>query len=135
MSVAVVALMVTTGVALAGCAEKEDPLEVKQSVVFTDIRDGTNSEYYTVRSEAIGVEDGIGARITLGFDVTFPNSITINPVSTIHFPDDTTVLCEADFRRLPGLVDTLDTWDFECDPGEFPEETDGAYIVVVDEYH
>ena len=133
--IATLVVVASVALALTGCAAKEDPLAVEKSVTFTDIRDETNSEYYTVKSTATGVQDGIGARITLGFDVNFANSITINPVSTIHFADGSTAKCEADFRRLPGLVDTLSTWDFECDPGAFPEETEGAYLVVVDEYH
>lgn len=122
--------------ALSGCAEKVDPLEVRQSLTITDVRDQTNSEYYTVRDTVTGVEDGIGARITLGFGVTHANQTKFSPVSTIHFPDGSTVVCEAgDPRRVPSLVDSLDTWDFECTPGAFPEDTDGAYLVVVDDYH
>lgn len=134
--IAALLTMGTLSLALSGCAEKVDPLEVQQSLTITDIRDETNSEYYTVRGTATGVEDGIGARITLGFDVTNSNQIKFSPVSTIHFADGSTVVCEAgDPRRVPSLVDSLDTWNFECTPGAFPEDTDGAYLVVVDEYH
>lgn len=122
-------------ISVTGCGEEEDPLAVHKSVTFSDVRDETASEFYTVRGTATGVQDGVGARITLGFDVSNANSITINPVSTIHWADGSTSKCEADFRQLPGLVETLDTWEFECEPGTFPEDTDGARLVVVDEYH
>ena len=54
----------------------------------------------------------------------------------ITFDDGTELTCEADdLRRVPSLVDTTDSWDFACDAGEFPEDSDSAALVVVDDYN
>jgi hypothetical protein len=121
-------------VILSGCAAEDDPLKVQKSVTFTDVRDETASDYYSVRDRATAVQDGVGARVTLGFDVSDSTHAYIDPIATIHWSNGTTSKCEADLRRLPALVDTLDTWDFECEPATFPAKTGGAYLVVVDDY-
>ena len=131
------ALTVTAGlvIALAGCAqEKVDPLEVTNSATITDITDNTQTGFYTVNSAVLSTTS-LGTELTLGFSILNSNGIKFSPVSTISFSDGTELTCEADDpRRVPSLVDTTDSWDFACD-ADFPKDSDGAKLVVVDAYN
>ncbi|KQQ18675.1 hypothetical protein ASF48_17285 [Rathayibacter sp. Leaf299] len=122
-------------VALSGCAEeKPDPLAVTDSATITDITDNTGTGYYTVDAATL-TTTGLGTELELAFTILNSNGIKFNPVSTITFSDGSVVTCEADdLRRIPSLVDSTDSWDFACD-GSFPEDSDGARLVVVDSYN
>lgn len=134
---AVSALTVAVGlaIALAGCAQEEvDPLEVTNSATITDITDNTETGSYTVDSAVLNTTS-LGTELTLGFTILNSNGISFSPVSTITFSDGTELTCEADdLRRVPSLMDTTDSWDFACD-GDFPKDSDGAKLVVVDDYN
>jgi hypothetical protein len=135
-SVVVVALVMGTSVTLAGCAEeKVDPLAVTNSATVSDITDNTGTDYYTVDSANL-TTTAIGTRLELGFTILNSNGTYFSPVSTITFADGTVLTCEAgDPRRVPSLVASTDTWDFECDAAGFPADSQGASLVVVDEYN
>lgn len=131
-----VVILVGVGVTVAGCAgEDVDPLAVTNSASITDIRDNTNTGWYTVDSADLAT-NGLGTELTLGFTITNANHTEFNPVSTITFSDGTVLTCEADdLRRVPSLQESTDTWDFACDADEFPEDADGSYIEIVDTYN
>lgn len=130
------AVVITLGISLSGCAqEKVDPLEVTNSATITDITDITETGFYTVDSAVLNTTS-FGTELTLGFTILNSNGINFSPVSTITFNDGTELTCEADdLRRVPSLVDTTDSWDFACDADEFPEDSAGAALVVVDDYN
>jgi len=128
--------MVALAISLSGCAqEKVDPLEVTNSTTITNITDNTDTGFYTVDSAELNTTS-FGTELTLGFTISNSNSLKFSPISTITFGDGTELTCEADdLRRVPSLVDTTDSWDFACDAAEFPEDSDGASLVVVDDYN
>ncbi|MBF4591678.1 hypothetical protein [Curtobacterium sp. VKM Ac-1395] len=132
------ALAVATGitVTLAGCAQEQaDPLEVTNTATINDITDNTDTGFYTVDSAVLNTTS-VDTELTLGSTILKSNGIKFSPVSTITFSDGTELTCEADDpRRVPSLVDTTDSWDFACDANEFPEDSDGAKLVVVDDYN
>ncbi|WP_439690447.1 hypothetical protein ACRQ4C_05800 [Curtobacterium sp. SP.BCp] len=134
--VAVVAVMSSLGVALAGCSQKEDdPLEVTNTATIRDITDNTDTGFYTVDSAVLNTTS-LGTELTLGFTILNSNHTSFSPVSTITFKDGTVLTCEADdVRRVPSLQDTTDSWDFACDSDEFPRDSDDASLVVVDAYN
>ncbi|WP_146078258.1 hypothetical protein [Rathayibacter rathayi] len=134
-SLATLALAVGVTSALVGCAEeKTDPLAVTSSASITDITDNTATGYYTVDAATL-TTTGFGTELELAFTILNSNGIKFNPVSTITFSDGSVVTCEADdLRRIPSLVESTDSWDFAC-VGFFPEDSDGARLVVVDTYN
>lgn len=133
---AALAVTVCLSAALVGCAQQEaDPLEVTNTATINDITDNTDTGYYTVDSAVLNTTS-FGTELTLGFTILNSNGIKFNPVSTITFSDGTELTCEADdLRRVPSLVDTTDSWDFACDADEFPTDSDGAALTVVDDYN
>lgn len=133
---AALAVTVCLSVALVGCAQQEaDRLEVTNTATINDITDNTDTGYYTVDSAVLNTTS-FGTELTLGFTILNSNGIKFSPVSTITFRDGTELTCEADDpRRVPSLVDTTDSWDFACDADEFPTDSDGTTLVVVDDYN
>lgn len=133
---AALAVTVCLTVALVGCAQQEtDSLEVTNTATINDITDNTDTGYYTVDSAVLNTTS-FGTELTLGFTILNSNGIKFSPVSTITFSDGTELTCEADDpRRVPSLVDTTDSWDFACDADEFPTDSDGATLVIVDDYN
>jgi hypothetical protein len=121
---------------LVGCAQQEaDPREVTNTTTITDITDNTDTGYYTVDSAVLNTTS-FGTELTLSFTIVHSNGIKFSPVSMITFSDGTELTCEADdLRRVPSLMDTTDSWDFACDADEFPTDSDGATLVVVDDYN
>lgn len=131
----VAALGLTTGVGSCSSAPEVDPLAVTNSATITDIEDNTGTGYYTVSSAKL-TTNGLGTELELGFTILNTNGIKFSPVSVITFADGTVLTCEADdLRRVPSLVKTTDSWDFACDAAEFPANTKGATVVVVDDYN
>jgi hypothetical protein len=130
------AAVTTLGISLSGCAqEKLDPLKVTNSATISDITDNTDTGFYTVDSAVLNTTS-FGTELTLGFTILNSNGSKFSPVSTITFNDGTELTCEADdLRRLPSLVNTTDSWDFACEADEFPEDSAGAALVVVDDYN
>lgn len=129
-------MVIALGASLSGCAqEKVDSLEVTNSATITDVTDNTDTGFYTVDSAALNTTS-FGTELTLYFTILNSNGIKFSPVSTITFNDGTELTCEADDpRRVPSLVDTTDSWGFACDADEFPEDSAGAALVVVDDYN
>lgn len=124
------------GVSLSGCTQEEvDPLEVTNSATISDITDNTATGLYTVDTAVLNTTS-LGTELTLGFTILNSNGFQFSPISTITFSDGTELTCQADdLRRVPSLMDTTDTWDFACDADEFPKDSDGATLVVVDDYN
>jgi hypothetical protein len=133
---AALAAMLALGVSLSGCAqEKVDPLEITNSATITEITDNTDTGFYAVDSAELNTTS-FGTELTLGFTISNSNGLKFSPISTITFGDGTKLTCEADdLRRVPSLVVTTDSWDFACDADEFPEDSAGASLVVVDGYN
>jgi hypothetical protein len=128
-----IATLALVALALSGCSggPTASPTPSSQQVVFTEIDDQTNSDFYQIASTAQGTLDQFGAELTLGFVISNANGIKIKPKATIRYADGS--IQETDLRRLPSLVKTTTSWDFPCGP-TFLGGPAGAVVRVVDEY-